>query len=197
MQKDKPEKFHEELWKSQEEEPMNVTTEQLCARARRYERGNVWAHRVMLGVSPLLAAFILHDLYGMFRLGKTLLITTETWLLVTFLYVIWRFLRNGSRRMIPAEPCAQFLKREFEGKRHSALGARIWMLWLLPAVLASWWGGLPALRAQQLGIKSPWLLKLHAPVPLILTMSVLALIWLALGGEARRAQREIEKLGGK
>jgi hypothetical protein len=197
MQKDKPEKFHEELWKSQEEEPMNVTTEQLCARARRYERGNVWAHRVMLGVSPLLAAFILYDLYGMFRLGKTLLITTETWLLLTFCYVIWGFLRRGPRRMVPAEPCAQFLKREFEGKRQAALGVRAWILLLLPAVIAAWWGGGPALRAQQMGIKSAWLLKLHAPVPLIVTVSVIALIWFVMGGEARRAQREIERLGGK
>ena len=45
--------------------------------------------------------------------------------------------------------------------------------------------------------KIPWLAKLHAPVPLIVTISVLALGWLALESEARRAQREIEKLGGK
>src|SRR5713101_4758037 len=132
MQKDKPEQIHEELWKSQEDEPMNITTEQLCVRARRYERENVWAHRGMLGLSPLLVAFILYELYGLLRSGKTLLITTETWLLVTFLYIVWRFLRNGPRRMVPAEPCAQFLKREFEGKRQSVLAARIWILLLLP-----------------------------------------------------------------
>ena len=88
MQKGKPEQIHEELWKSQEDEPMNMTTEQLCVRARRYERVNVWGGRFMLVFSPLLAAFILFELYGLFRLGKTLLITTESWLLVTFLYIV-------------------------------------------------------------------------------------------------------------
>ena len=99
--------------------------------------------------------------------------------------------------MVPGEPCAQFLKREFEGKRESWRAARIWILWLHPAVFAAWWGGGPALRAQQMGNKIPWLAKLHAPVPLIVTVSVLAFVWLACGGQARKVQREIEKLGGK
>jgi len=181
----------------QEDEPMKIATEQLCIRARRYERENVWARRGMLGLSPLLVAFILYELYGLIHLGKPLLITTLTWLLATFCYFIWRFLRNGPRRMIPAEPCAQFLKREFKGKRQSALAIRVWILLLVPAVLAAWWGGGPALRAKELGIKSAWLLKLHGPVTLLLTISVLALIWFAMGSEARRAEKEIEKLGSK
>jgi lysylphosphatidylglycerol synthetase-like protein (DUF2156 family) len=197
MQKGKPEQIHEGLWKSQEDEPMNMTTEQLCVRARRYERKGVWERRLMLGLAPPLTAFVLYELYGLFRLGKFLLVTTETWLLVTSLFMVWGFLRNGPRRTVPAEPCAQFLKREFELKSQFARAARIWILSLLPAVFAAWWAGGPALRAQQMGNKIPWLAKLHAPVPLIVTVSVLALVWLACGSEARRAQREIEKLGGK
>jgi hypothetical protein len=197
MQKDKPEQIHEELWKSQEEEPMNITTEQLCVRARRYERENVWAHRGMLGFTPLCVAAYGYELYNLSRFHKPLLIATVSWLFLTFFYIAWRLLRNGPRRMVPAEPCAQFLKHEFEGKRQAALGVRVWILLLLPAVLAAWWGGGPALRAQEMGIKSAWLLKLHAPVPLIVTVSVLALIWFAMGGEARRVQREIEKLDSK
>lgn len=176
---------------------MNMTTEQLCAKASWYERENVWAYRIMLGLAPLLVALIVYQLYEVIHLGKYLLTTTLTWLLATFCYISWRFLRNGPRRMVPAEPCVQFLKREFEGKRQTAAATRIWMLLLLPAVLADWWGGGPALRAKELGIKSEWLLKLHGPVPLIFAISVFATIWFAMGSEARRAEREIEKLGIK
>ena len=176
---------------------MNITADELCVRARRYERKGVWAHRLMLGLAPLFTAFILYELYSLIHSGKFLLVTTEAWLLATFLYIIWGFLRNGPRRMVPAEPCAQFLKRELEFKSQFARAARIWILLLLPAVIAAWWGGGPAFRAQQMGNKIPWLAKLHAPGPLIVTLSVLALVWLALESEARRAQREIEKLGGK
>ena len=141
MQKGKPEQIHEELWKSQEGEPMNITSEQLCVRARRYERKGVWAHWIMLGLVPLLTAFILYELYGLIHSAKFLLVTTETWLLVTFLYIIWGFLRNGPRRMVPAEPCVQFLKREFEFKSQFARAGRVWILLLLPAVFGAWWGG--------------------------------------------------------
>jgi hypothetical protein len=33
--------MHEDLWKSQEEEPMQITAEEVCVLARKYERQNV------------------------------------------------------------------------------------------------------------------------------------------------------------
>jgi uncharacterized RDD family membrane protein YckC len=96
-----------------------------------------------------------------------------------------------------AEPCLQFLKREFEGKRQMTRAIRLLILLLVPSVMVAWWGGGPALSAREMGIKSPYLLRLHEPVSLIVTMMVLVLIWFVLGNEARKLEREIEKLDSK
>jgi hypothetical protein len=113
---------------------------------------------MMLGFTPLVAAWYVYSLYALIHLHKPVLIATTTWLFVTFCYVVWRLLRNGPRRIVSAEPCAQFLEREFEGKLQFALETRRWILLLVPAVLAAWWGGGPTLGAKRLGIESPWLL---------------------------------------
>jgi hypothetical protein len=195
VQNNKPVQSHEDLWKSQEEEQMNVSTEEIRARARRYERGNVLERWILACLAPLAVAWIVRDLYGLLRLHKLLLMATESWLLITFCYVVWGFLRNGPRRIRTAESCSQFLKREFEGKRRFFLSVRRWILLLVPAVLAAWWGGGPALTAKEMGIKAAWLLRVHQPVTLIVTILVLAFIWFAMGNAARRAEQEIEKLG--
>jgi uncharacterized RDD family membrane protein YckC len=192
MQKDEQEQLHETLWKSQEEEPMQMTTAEVSTRARKYERENILVFWLMLVLTPLVVAWIVYDLFHL--LPKPLLFVTETWLLVTFLYAVWSFLRKGPRRMVPAEPCKQFLRREFEGKCQTATTIRRWILLLVPAVLAAWWGGGPALRARQMGIKSPWLSQLHAPLPLAVTILVLAFVWFGCGNAARKAKREMERL---
>jgi hypothetical protein len=195
MQNNKPEQSYEDLWKSQKEEQMNTSIDEICARARRYERGNVLEHWILACLAPLAAAWVAHDLYGLLRLHRPLLIATESWLLVTFCYVVWGFLRDSPRRIRTAESCSQFLKREFEGKRRSALSMRRWILLLVPAVLAAWWGGGPALTAKEMGIKAVWLLRVHQPAILIVTILVLAFVWFAMGNVARKAEQEIEKLG--
>jgi uncharacterized RDD family membrane protein YckC len=196
MQNNKPEQSYEDLWKSQREEQMNTSTDEICARARRCERGNVLGHWILACLAPLAVAWIVHDLYGLLRLHRPLLIATVTWLLVTFCYVVWGFVRNGPRRMGAAEPSTQFLKREFEGRRRFALSVRRWILLLVPAVLAAWWGGGPALTASEMGIKAAWLLRAHQPVTLIVTILVLVFVWFAMGNAARKAEQEIEKLSG-
>ncbi len=194
MQNNKLVQSHEDVWKSQEEEQMNISTEEICARARRHERGNVLGYWTLACLAPLAVAWIVHDLYGLLRLHKPLLIATESWLLLTFCYVAWGFLRNIPRRIRTAESCSQFLKREFEGKRRAFLSVRRWILLLLPAVLAAWWGGGPALTAEEMGVKAAWLLRAHQPVTLIETVLVLAFIWFAMGNAARKVEQEIEKL---
>jgi hypothetical protein len=195
MQNNEPEQSYEDLWTSQEEEQMNLSTEEIRARALRYERGNVLERWILACLAPLAVVWIVHDLYGLLRLHRPLLMATESWLLVTFCYVVWEFLRNGPRRMRTAESCSQFLKREFEGKRRFFLSIRRWILLLVPAVLAAWWGGGPTLTAEEMGVKAGWLLRVHQPLTLILTIMVLAFIWSALGNAARKAEQEIEKLG--
>lgn len=194
MQKDKQDQFHEDLWKSQEEEQMQITTAEVRARALRYERENVRGYWILLALTPMLVAWIVYDVYDMIHLHKPLLVATTTWLLVTLCYMVWRPLRSGPRRMRPAEPCTQFLRREFEGRRQWALTIRRGILLLVPAVLAAWWGGGPTLRAKGTGIKATWLLRVHQPVALIVTILVLAFVWFAMGNLARKAEQEIEKL---
>jgi hypothetical protein len=196
MQNNKPEQSYEDLWKSQKEEQMNTSTDEICARARRYEREGVLGYWTLACLAPLAVAWIVRDLYGLLRLHKPLLLATESWLLLTFCYVFWGFLRNSPRRIRTAESCSEFLKREFEGKRRFFLSVRRWILLLLPAVLAAWWGGGPALTAKEMGIKAAWLLRVHQPVTLIVTILVLAFVWFAMGNAARKAEQEIEKLAG-
>jgi hypothetical protein len=195
MQNNKPEQSYEGLWKSQNEGQMDTSTDAICARARRYERESVLAHWTLACLAPPAVAWIVHDLYGLLRLHRPLLIATEAWLLVTFCYVVWGFLRNSPRQIRTAESCSQFLKREFEGKRRSALSVRRWIVLLVPAVLAAWWGGGPALTAKEMGIKAGWLLRIHQPITLIVTILVLVFLWITLRNAARKAEREIEKLG--
>jgi len=88
-----------------------------------------------------------------------------------------------------------FLRREFEAKRQGLLWARRCWLLLIPAMLASWWGGGP-LRGKALGIRPSWwpsLLNQHEP--LIVTSLVVAFVWFTLWKEARKVERETDKLG--
>ncbi len=140
MQEDKLQQFHEHLWKSEEEESMELSPEKLCARAHKYERANVASYWMLLALTPFLAAVVIYELARLYAAQKYLLVATECWLLATLCYVAWRLLRGGPRRIGKAEPCVQFLKREFEGKRQFARVIRLWILLLVPAVLAAWWG---------------------------------------------------------
>jgi hypothetical protein len=65
MQNNKPEQSYEDLWKSQKEEQMNASTDEICARARRCERENVLAYWILACLAPLAVAWIVHDLYGL------------------------------------------------------------------------------------------------------------------------------------
>lgn len=179
------------LWQSQEEEQMDVSMEQLRARARKYERENVWGFWVMLFLTPTVLAWAIYDLAHVHR---PLLVATAGWLYLTFCYVAWRFLRKGPSRIGSSEPCVRFLKRQLHTKIASARAVRVWILLLLPAVVSAWWAGGPALRAAEFGIKSPWLTQLHGPIPLIVTIGILAGFWFLMGDVARKANREIEKL---
>ncbi len=170
---------------------MQITIDEVRARARRYERENVLFFWVMLGLTPLfVAAFI----YNLVHFRQPWLVAGTAWTLVALCYVVWRLVRNGPNRMVPGEPCVHFLRREFEGKRQGSLWLRRFVVLLIPAILASWWGGGP-LRGKALGIRPSWwpsLLKDYEP--LIVTALVLAFIWFASWREGRKAEREIEKL---
>ena len=65
MHEDDLEKSHEELWKSQEDDSMQISTDEVCAIARRWERKNVPVYWVLLGLTVV---FVAADLRGLIRL---------------------------------------------------------------------------------------------------------------------------------
>jgi hypothetical protein len=172
---------------------MQMTSDEVRAKASKYERESVLVYWVVaLGLTPLfLTAFI----YNLVRLREPLLIAGTGLALATYCLIAWPLVRNGPNRIAPAEPCLDFLRREFEAKRRGLLWVRGCVLLLIPAVLVSWWGGGPALRAKTLGIQSPWLLSLlRGPAPLIVLALVIAFLWFAFSSQARKIEREINKL---
>ena len=193
MQGNDREQSHQDLWKSQEDGPMQITIDEVRAKARRYERENVLVFWAMLGLTPLFLALFI---YNVVRLREPLLVQVGGGLTVaTFCCIAGRLVWKGPNRIVPGEPSVQFLRREFEGKRQGLLWARRCWLLLVPAMLASWWGGGP-LRRKALGIRPSWwpsLLKEYEP--LIVTSLVVAFVWFAFWKEGRKVEREIDKLG--
>lgn len=184
---------NEALWKSQEEDPMQITMEEVCARARMQETRSARAFRAILCLAALFAVAFIHNLL---RFRQPWLITGTAWALVAICYIAWRLLRNGPARRRPAEPCMDFLRRELEAKRQGALGIRWLVVLLSPAILASWWGGGPALRAKTLGVQSAWVLQLlNGPALLIVMALAMAFVWFAFSRQARKIKREMERLG--
>ena len=192
MQGDERESIHERLWKSQKEEPMQMTTEEVRARARTYETENVRVHRLWLALGALgVATFV----YNMVQFTEPWIRVANTSALGVLSYLVWRLTRNGPRRIGSAEPCVHFLQRELRGRRQTLLEIRRTSLLFFPCLVAAWWGGGPVARTKSLwGIVPPRLLWFHGIEPLIVGALVLAFAWFACGKQARKVEREIEKL---
>ncbi len=198
MHEDERPSTPEGVWKSiheKEEESMEmtITPDQLCAKARWRERENVWALRLVLVLLILLAGFFAHNVYAMtqpwVRLG-------QFWMIGVLCFYFVRLVRQSPRRMRADESCASFLEREFEGSRNTALEARRAIFLMVPAILASWWGGGPALRLKALGVdpSSPQFQFASGPGPFIVIGLVLAFVWFSFGHTAKKASRQIEEL---
>ncbi len=195
MHEDNREQSHEELWKSQEEESMQMSTEEVCAMARRWERKNVPVYWVLLGLTVLFVAADLRGLRFFVNFPSPWLVAGNVWMLALCCYVGWT-LRRGPLKMAPAGPCLAFLRRGYEVQRWALLGVRRGVVLFAPAIVALWWGGGPVLAAKNLGVQSTRVLRLLAgPTPLIVLAVMLSCIWLAFWKEGRKLDREIEKLG--
>jgi hypothetical protein len=185
----------EELWRSQDEEPIQITRDEVRAKTRKYEREGVVIYRVFCVVTPIFVAAFLYGMYNMLRLGKPWLVIGAGFGLIWAGCIAWGLVRNGRRRIQPQEPCGRYLQQLFERKCEGLLWLRRCVLLLIPMVLASWWGGGPELREKTWGVHSPWLLSaLHGPVPLLVIGVVLVFLWWAFSREARRFEREIQQL---
>lgn len=192
MEKDEREQLRERLWKVRGEGEMPLLVDEICARARRREMLSVIAYWTVLGFTGLFAtAFV----WNLIQFRDPWLITGTGWALAALCFISWRLLRKGPTRIRPAEPCAEFLRRELESKRQGFLFIRWLSVLLFPAILSSWWGDGPALRAKALGLQTPAILQfLRGPVPLIVSGLILAFIWFAFSRQARKVDGEIEQL---
>jgi hypothetical protein len=190
MQKD--ELALEQLWKSQEETEMDITTDEVCRLAHKREATAILSHRIFLLVVLLFcAAFV----YNMVRLLH------EPWLLagcgvaiVALSLPAVKAAMDGPSRMRTGEPCIAFLRRELDGRCRGIRLIRWSILLMWPATILCSIGGGPMLRAKALGIHSAWALRLFEwPVTISVMTVLLAFCWFAFTSqllklEARKNQ---------
>jgi hypothetical protein len=180
------------LWKSQEDEPMQITGEEACARALRHQRNDRRVGWALVGLAPLIVAAFVRSLM---RLHDPWLIAAMVWALVAFGYFVWISLPHWTRRGTE-KPCVPFLRSVLEGKRLWARAVRRGVWLIAPAVAAALWRGGPLLRLKASGVTSPPALRLAGgPIPAIVMGALLATLWLLMMLEERRLTREIGKLG--
>lgn len=187
----------ENVWKSmngKDDTSMDIpfTANQLCAMARSRQRESIWSRRFLL---LLLISLSVGFAYNIFYVTQLWVRLGQLWMLTWTCLLLWR-LRQGPRRMDATETCASYLRREFESKRSGFLEIRKWVFLLIPAILASWWGGGPAIRLRALGIQHSSRLYEFAsgPWPFIVTGLLLVLIWLAFGLAAKKATQELDQI---
>lgn len=190
------ERRHAEVWKAHEETRMQITLEEVCARARRLERQSfrefcVWM--VTLGfLATVLGVYLVEFPQPLVKMSCVSLILIS-------LYLGVRVARNRQSPRFNAaarsEACIDFLRAELGRQRDEALHIR-WVMWLLfPGALGFWWGGGSVAVVEWLGIDWPWLMRVYAyPVPVVALAVLLALTWIVYGKEAQSLEREIELL---
>ena len=188
---------YESLWKAQEGEKVQMTFDEVCVRARAFEKKSVreyWVGLVLLG--SVVAVMILY----LFRFSEPMMRIGISSILAALLYMGVRGTRSGPPRRLRAgaqpDTCVNFLRSELARKREELLKGR-WTVWLLlPGMFAFWWGGGSVAVAKWMGIDLPWLTGYQeSPAPLIGFVVLLAVVWFGSGREARGIQREIEELG--
>jgi hypothetical protein len=186
----------ESAWKDQKEEQVQMTVEEVCVKARAFEKKSQREYWLVLGV---LALFIAKA--GINFVVFSAPIVKVGWAsgIATFLYIALRWARNGPPQRIRAmsnpDSCADFLRSELDRKRERLLEIRMALFLLFPGMVAGWWGGAAIEIARRLGIDAPWYTRFQeSPAPLIAFALVLAAAWIAFGKEARQIGREIENL---
>jgi hypothetical protein len=187
----------ESVWKSQErEEPTMqyaLTPSELCAMSRSRERLNAL---VFWAVTTVMAALAGAGLYNVYRLDQPWIRLGQVWAVGVIVYLVAAGLNRGRARMGASEPCARFLERQHEERRRGYLWIRRRLFLLVPAMVASWWGGGPLAQAKARGLDpSSWLYRFCAgPWPFVLAGAVLILVWFLFAKAAEKAFRDAEEI---
>ena len=172
---------------------MNLTTDQLRAKARFRERENVWfqwiAPAICLGFG---AMFV----YRAITLEQVWLKLASAWMALLMTFAFGGVIRIGARRIQAGESCAQFMVREFEGSRRTLLGVQWAFVLILPSLVMSWWGGYGVIEASRLRLdSSSWRYYFMTSVwRIVAVLLVLFICWAGLGLEARKRARQADEL---
>jgi len=184
----------QELWKQDDAGlPNPLSTNEVCARARKGEIENIWARRIGTFALVVFAAAFAYNIWSVpqpwVRLG-------QAWMLTVVCVYLWSVIRSRPDRKASNESCAEFLQRSVRSKELRFLALRRTVFWIFPAQLATWWGGGPALKGRVLGLSpsSPYYHYLNSGWPFLATTLLLVLIWLAFSHAARKAAKEAESL---
>ena len=184
----------QDLWKSNDPTlPESPGTREICALARRRERENVWLRR--LGVFAL-AGFVIAFAHNTWTVDQPWVRLGQSWMLIVMTVYLWSLIRNRTGRRASNETCADFLLRSLKMKRDGFLAVRRVVLLTIPAMLASWWGGGPALKARAMGLdpSSPYYRYLTSAWPMVATCLLLLLVWFAFRAAAKKAAAEFDAL---
>lgn len=184
-------------WKRTEDNDMpDLSPDRICEMARCRERDSLWSRRI--------AAFALVCLGGAFlynclRVDQPWVRIGQGWMLAATLYYAWRVARSKSDRRDGNETCLAFLVRSLEGKRRTMRELQWTVLVVVPAMLASWWGGGPELRARAMGLdpSSPLYRYYTGGWPFVVTALTLAFVSFAFADGAKKAARKIEGLNAR
>lgn len=168
------------VWQSlyQKEErgmEMRLTTDELCAKARFRERENVWFQWLVAVHCLGLGAFFVHRAAIVEQIWLRL---ASAWMVILLALMMWVGIRVGKRRIQAGESCAQYMVRELEGSRGTALAVQRGFLLTMPSALMAWWGSSDAPT-------SIW--RIGAALLILLAGAA------GLGNEARKKAREAEE----
>ncbi len=193
MQGDEP----ESTWKRQEEEQVQMTLDEVCVKARAFEKKSAREYWLVLS---LLALFIAKAAINFVWFSAPIVRMGWASGAATFLYIGLRWARNGPPGRVQAmsrpDSCVDFLRSELTRKRERLLEIRLTLFLLFPGMVAAWWGGAAIEIAKRLGIDASWYVRFQeSPAPLIVFAMLLTAAWIVIGKKAGEIGREIENLG--
>ena len=184
----------QDIWKRNDPAlPQLPATAEMCAMARQREWENIWMRGA--GLSALTALAIAFA-YNAWSLDQPWVRCGQGWMLIVMTVYLWSLIRDRTARRASDETCTGFLLRALGRKRDGFRAIRRVVLFIIPGILASWWGGGAALKARTMGLdpSSLYYRYLHSSGPIIATCVLLLVIWIAFGAAAKKASAELEAL---